>query len=203
MLGNTHFVTGIAAGLLLLQPASLPELIIGTGASAVGSVISDIDVGTSESHREADRIIAAACVIVAAVVSIEAIWHVGLYQRLMQNSNLVRILGGTAGFLLLCAFGKEQPHRSFMHSLLALCALSACVGIVFPLASPYFFVSFAAHLALDLLNRKREKLFWPLGKGICLKLCASDGLVNKILMRAGGIAVPALILFCLARIYFL
>ena len=52
MLGKTHMAVGVAAGLLVLQPKNLQELILGTGVSAIGSVISDIDVGTSESHKE-------------------------------------------------------------------------------------------------------------------------------------------------------
>ena len=57
MLGKTHMAVGVAASLLLLQPRTLPELILGAGAAAVGSVISDINCGTSESSRRADQII--------------------------------------------------------------------------------------------------------------------------------------------------
>ena len=39
----------VAGSLLLLQPHTLPELILGAVTAAVGSVISDIDCGTSES----------------------------------------------------------------------------------------------------------------------------------------------------------
>lgn len=51
MLGKTHMAVGVAASLLLLQPRTLPELILGAGTAAVGSVISDIDCGSSESSR--------------------------------------------------------------------------------------------------------------------------------------------------------
>ena len=57
MLGKTHMAVGTAAGLLIMQPQNITELILGTGAAMIGSVISDIDIGTSDSHKEADKII--------------------------------------------------------------------------------------------------------------------------------------------------
>ena len=86
MLGKTHMAVGVAASLLLLQPRTLPELILGAGAAAVGSVISDIDCGTSESSRRADQIIFVSETIVIGIAAVEAHWHLGLYQRLMSNS---------------------------------------------------------------------------------------------------------------------
>ena len=46
MLGKTHMAVGTAAGLLIMQPQNITELILGTGAAMIGSVISDIDIGT-------------------------------------------------------------------------------------------------------------------------------------------------------------
>ena len=47
MLGRTHFFIGTAAALAVLQPQTVPVLVTGAGAAAIGSLISDIDVGTS------------------------------------------------------------------------------------------------------------------------------------------------------------
>ena len=90
MLGKTHMTVGVAAS-LLLQPRTLPELILGAGAAAVGSVISDIDCGTSESSRRADQIIFVSETIVIGIAAVEAHWHLGLYQRLMSNSSVSRM----------------------------------------------------------------------------------------------------------------
>ena len=90
---------GVAASLLLLQPHTLPELILGAGTAAVGSVISDIDCGTSESSRRADQIIFVLETIVIGIVVVEAHWHLGLYQRLMSNSSVSRIVLACAAFL--------------------------------------------------------------------------------------------------------
>jgi len=191
MLGRTHFFVGIATALMALRPESLPVVVAGTGAAAIGGVISDIDSGTSTAHKEADKIVMAAALALGAVIIIEYNFHVGIYRRLLADSNIYRIITGSVAFILLCVFGMSQPHRSFMHSLLALFLLSSCVGIIFPEVTPYFAIGYASHLTIDLLNRKREKLFWPMKKGYSFNLCSSKGYVNK-LMLAAGIFISAL-----------
>ena len=63
MLGKTHMAVGVAATLALTNPTTITELVLGSGIGALGAVISDIDVGTSESHKEADKIIAIVTII--------------------------------------------------------------------------------------------------------------------------------------------
>jgi inner membrane protein len=130
-------------------------------------------------------------------VAVEEIWHIGIYDRLMQNSNILRMIAGIAGFLVLSAFGKVQPHRSFMHSIVALFLMSWCVHIFFPPAMPYFAVGFASHLAIDLLNKKREQLFWPVKKGISFGVCSASGTVNQIMMVIGSLCAAGLFLYLL------
>ncbi|MGM9629074.1 metal-dependent hydrolase [Butyricicoccus sp.] len=201
MLGKTHMAVGVAAGLAVMHPKNIQELIVGTGTLAVGSVISDIDIGTSDSHKDADKIIALAVFACVAVAAVEATMHLGIYQRLMRNSSLLRIVAGTAAFLLLCAFGKEQPHRSFMHSIPALVSLTGCVEIVFPLAAPYFAIGFISHLALDLCNRRDERLLYALKWGMSFGVCSSKGLVNRILFSAGSVVSAIVFAVLLLRIY--
>jgi inner membrane protein len=199
MLGKTHFVVGITAGLALLAPGSLQELIVGTGAATIGSVISDIDVDTSESHEKADTIIAVALVAATAVVAVEEIWHIGLFDHLMQNSSALRITTGIAGFLILCAYGKEQPHRSFMHSIAALGLLTGCVYIFFPVAAPYFAIAFLTHLILDLTNKKKMKLFWPSKQGLSLGLFTAQGWINQVLFGVGSLTAVGMFIYMLVQ----
>ena len=51
MLGKTHMAVGIAATLAITQPSGVSELVLAVGAGSLGALISDIDVGTSNSHR--------------------------------------------------------------------------------------------------------------------------------------------------------
>ena len=112
MLGRTHFFIGTAAALAVLQPQTVPVLVTGAGAAAIGSLISDIDVGTSQAHRDADKIITATVAVAALTILAEYKLNLGIYRRLTSDSNILRLLAGTAAFLLLCAYGKQQPHRS-------------------------------------------------------------------------------------------
>jgi len=194
MLGKTHFSVGMAAGIAICRPQTMPMLIAGAGLAAFGGTICDIDVETSDAHEQVDRMLVVAVIMVAAVVVMDFIFRVGIYRRLMANSNIARVIIGSLAFLMICAFGKEQSHRSFMHSFLALAMLSICVYIIFPDMTPYFMVGFMSHMFIDVFNRKREKFFWPVGKGFCLHWCSANGIVNKILFYVSTMAVVLFVL---------
>jgi len=194
MLGKTHFSVGMAAGLVVCRPQSLSMLVAGTAIAGFGGIISDIDVGTSDAHNKVDHIIGLAGLSIFGVVVADALFHVGIYNRLMADSNIACIIVGVLAFLGICTFGMRQPHRSFMHSFAALFCLSFFTYIIFPDITPYFFVGFISHMVIDAFNGKREKIFWPLGKGFALRMCKADGLVNKLLFHISNIAVFLLIL---------
>lgn len=130
-------------------------------------------------------------VAVSAVVMIlDYKFQVGIYNRLMRDSSIARLVTGIldSGDLPLWT---DTPHRSFMHSFLAAGMLTACMDVIYPDAVPYFAVGILSHLALDLLNRRSIKLFWPWKKGYCMGLCSSRGWINHLCMLA-GMAVLAL-----------
>lgn len=202
MLGKTHMVIGIAAGLAVVKPDTFSELVFGAGIAAMGGLISDIDVGTSDSHRDADRVTYLAVFVVLAVVVLEHIFHLGIARLLIQNDNVFRICIGLAGFVGICAFGKEQPHRTFMHSLLAMVLLSFCLGLLSPVAVPYFAVGFLSHIVTDLFNRKRVQVWYPFPGGLCLGLFHAHGLANTIFFFLGSVAAGAEVLMSMGRILF-
>ena len=202
MLGKTHMAVGVAASLLLLQPHTLPELILGAGTAAVGSVISDIDCGTSESSRRADQIIFVLETIVIGIVVVEAHWHLGLYQRLMSNSSVSRIVLACAAFLAICAYGKKTPHRSFFHSFLAGGLLMSSVGVFLPILVPYFGIAFASHLVLDFLNHKGEQLLYPYRKRFSLRIYSASGLVNRLFLFCGSVLSVGVTLKLLTGVIF-
>ena len=111
MLGKTHFSVGMAAGLIACRPQSLSMLVAGTAIAGFGGIISDIDVGTSDAHNKVDHIIGLAGLSVFGVVVADALFHVGIYNRLMADSNIARIIVGVSAFLGICTFGMKQPHR--------------------------------------------------------------------------------------------
>ena len=142
-----------------------------------------------------DKVMAVTVSVIGLMLFLEYKFHLGIYDRLMKNSSIMRVLTGGILFLVICTYGKDQPHRSFMHSLVAGFMLTCCVNIVYPDAGPYFAVAFLSHLALDLLNYKRVKIFWPLKKGYSLRFCSADGWVNRLLLWLFPFALSAELFF--------
>lgn len=200
MLGKTHLAVGVAASLAVVHPATLPELLIGVGAAAVGAVISDIDVGTTDSHRDADIITAMAVASIVLVVGLDKLFDIGVYQTITKNGGLTKVLFAALAFIGVCAFGKEQPHRSFMHSFMALVILTVIVGVLLPTAAPYFGVAFLSHLVTDLFNYKKVRLLYPMPGGVCFKLFHATGIANHVLFIAGCIAAGVEVVFNLSGV---
>lgn len=188
MAGETHLVVGVASVLTLTQPKSVREAVLAVGVGAVGSLISDIDVGSSESRKGADKIIGMLGAVVILIFLLDHYFHAGVWDKIISNRGVTEILIGALLFIGTCVFGMEQPHRSFMHSILALVILEIALTIMMPSANLYFAIGFISHLAIDLLNRKKVMLLYPMKKGWCFKLCHANGIVNRVLLYLGAFA---------------
>lgn len=187
MLGKTHMAVGIAAALALTTQASLPELVLATGVGAVGAVISDIDVGTSESHKEANKIIAMVTITMVGIGVLDQYVQLGIWDRIKSNREVYQLIIAGLIFIAICMYGKEQPHRSFMHSFLALGLLSGVIGVIYLPAVKYFSIGFLSHLILDMFNYKKVRLFYPIKKGVCFRLFHAQGMANDIAFITGVI----------------
>lgn len=196
MLGKTHMAVGIAATLAITQPSGISELLLAVGAGSLGALISDIDVGTSNSHRDADKITALSVVVVLAVFALDYFCNTQIIERIIGSSGYLRIIAGLLLFIGICAFGKEQPHRSFMHSFLALILLSFALGLIWENAVIYFAVGFLSHLATDIFNKKKVRLLYPLKGGVSLGLFHAYGLANDIFFAVGSIIAVIEVILC-------
>lgn len=196
MLGKTHMAVGIAATLAITQPSGISELLLAVGAGSLGALISDIDVGTSNSHRDADKITALSVVVVLAVFALDYFCNTQIIERIIGSSGYLRIIAGLLLFIGICAFGKEQPHRSFMHSFLALILLSFALGLIWEKAVIYFAVGFLSHLATDIFNKKKVRLLYPLKGGVSLGLFHAYGLANDIFFAVGSIIAVIEVIIC-------
>ena len=105
-------------------------------------------------------------------------------------------------FLGVCTFGKNQPHRSFMHSLPALVILSGIVYGIFHDLTPYFFTAMLSNMMIDMLNYKNVRILYPLKFGISLDLCHASGLVSRALFYAGLAVLSVMVLLLLYSMYF-
>ena len=184
MLGRTHFFIGITTALAIFEPSSLPILVAGTGAAAMGGILPDIDAGTSGASRETEKIIGVCTAAVSLIILADYFFHIGIYQSLMSRSSTSRVIAGIAAFLLLCVIGRRTHHRSFMHSFAAMILFCLCVNVIFPQITCYFAAGYLSHLLTDLLNRQWELLLWPSKRGFSLKMFRSDGVVNWLMFVA-------------------
>ncbi len=187
MLGKTHLAVGVAASLLFTQPKSWEELALAVGVGGIGALIPDIDVDTSGSHKYANKIIIFAVLAAVGIYAAEKIWNIGITAQILSDTNNIRIAIGTILFIAVCAFGKQQPHRSFMHSILALAILSFAIGLVWTDLVPYFMIGFASHLITDIFNYKKVRLLYPFSGGLAFKLFHANGLANGIFLSIGTI----------------
>ncbi|MDE5768439.1 MAG: metal-dependent hydrolase, partial [Oscillospiraceae bacterium] len=162
-------------------PDTIPGILTAVSMGAVGALISDLDVDSSIANKKANQILPLLLVIVVLAVIIDLVFQVGLWRKIWNHSNFLKILGGIVAFVSICLFGKNQPHRSFMHSLLALATLDISLSLIYLPFVQYFTVGFLSHLAIDLLNKKKLKLLYPKKDGFSLRLCSSSGIVNRIL----------------------
>lgn len=201
MLGKTHFVVGTAASLMLTQPQSLQDIILAVGVGGVGALISDIDVDTSGSHKYVSKLITASVLIIVAVFAAEKIWNIGIINQIISDSNYARIAIGTILFIAICAFGKNQPHRSFMHSILALVIMSAAIGMIWEDLVIYFAIGFASHLITDMFNFKKVRLLYPLKGGVAFKLFHAHGLANSLFFIIGSALTVIQVIIYVLRIY--
>lgn len=197
MLGKTHMAVGIAATLAITQPSGVSELVLAVGAGSLGALISDIDVGTSNSHRDADKITALSVVVVLAVFAMDYFCNTQIIERIIGSSGYLRIIAGLLLFIGICAFGKEQSHRSFMHSFLALILLSFALGLIWEKAVIYFAVGFLSHLATDIFNKKKVRLLYPMKGGVSLGLFHAYGLANDIFFAIGSIVAIIEVIICI------
>lgn len=173
MMRNTHIAAGICAGLAVTGPAELLQCASAALAGACGGAICDIDADQSWIRQKAGPAMKIVAVAAAMAGQFAAIRYpqTGIGPRLAM----------AAVACVLCVFGMHTSHRSCMHSLSMGILLAICVHAMLPGCEKAFLAGFLSHIALDLLNNKGVRVFWPLKKGICLHLCASDGAANKAL----------------------
>lgn len=185
MTGKTHLAVGIASALCMVQPQTPRELVLCLSAAAVGSMISDIDVTTSDSREALNRITLLAGIAVLLAGIAELRFHLGIVRNFDRQSSGFRLAVGLAAFWLVCSFGKNQPHRSFMHSFAGMAALTGILLVIYPAVVPGFLTAMMSHVVIDLLNRRNVRLLYPLRHGFCFGVCSSDGWADRKLFLAG------------------
>ena len=183
MQGKTHAAIGVATALLIMQPKTINELALGTGVAIIGSLLPDVDTSRSKAARAVSKLVLAIGVGLVAFLCFGK--YIKLDNTMIGSDNIGNIIGGACILLGVSIIGYFQPHRGFMHSLVALMLTSIGVEIMAPQLLVYYVIGFASHLVLDVTNYKGEQLLWPIQAPISLQLCKSDGVANTILCVIG------------------
>lgn len=195
MMSKTHLMIGMAAALAGMKNdniTGISDCLIALAGGALGGAIPDIDI--LDNHKKHDaplgESVAFGFLFVAAVIDI--LTHGGMCSNILNNKTLAA--AGLAGLIVLCIKGYHSGHRGFTHSLLSLILFSFSVGLIYKPLGFAFALGYISHLALDTLNKKEIKLFYPCKSGICFKLCGADGSVNRVLLILGFISTAALLI---------
>ena len=182
MTRNTHLATGLSVAIAAVRPDSFMAISVCIVSATIGSIVSDIDVTTSTSRKELNKIIGISVIAIVAATMLEAIFHIGILSMLEAQTNLYRALLGIVCYLLICVFGITTPHRTFMHSFPCVIALAGTVWLICPAAVVPSSVAMMSHIILDFFNTKKVQILYPLKKPrICFKMCKADGKANKII----------------------
>ena len=199
MLKKTHIATGCAVTLAVFQPHNYSDMLLSLLTGMIGSEIADIDSATSKSHKDADIICTTAITSILAILFVDAKLNTGIIKQIVNNNSYFQMLVGCFLFLGICMYGKEKPHRTFMHSLVGLIALTGSMWIAFSSLAKYFCVGYVSHIALDVLNKKNLQLFYPIKRGFCLNVCKSNGKTNAIIGYVSTIILVLEIMSFLAK----
>lgn len=197
MKGRTHVAAGITAALLITRPAEPRACFAAVIGGAIGGALSDID--TLDNDRGHDALIAQLVPfgLTALLIAADTLLGSGFCARAL-NADPTSMYAGLLLYALLWIIGFRSPHRSFTHSLPALALYTGAAGLVCPVLTVPYAVGFLSHIVLDLTNRKRIRLLFPLKGGLCLKLFRADGLADTLVfwacvIAASGIAVNVLV----------
>lgn len=186
MTGTTHVPAGVATSLVVLRPTTVTGIIAAVAGGAIGGWICDIDV--RDTTVDKDKVQSALLMVIIAGLSIAIDYYHGggLCDYWSQHWGIAAVaeLALLVGWLII---GLMSAHRTFTHSLVGMASSTLLIWLLIRPMMPAYLAGYVSHLILDLPNKKKEQLLWPLDKPrFGLNLCDSDGQVNRIV---GGISV--------------
>ena len=190
MMGKTHIAIGVASALLVTMPTSRTGVIAAIVGGALGSVMADVDVKIDTSNNYARKASMdalygeiAAIALSASLLAVDFVAHGGLCASVVGNPTLA--IAGAIGLAALIAIGENSEHRDRTHSILFMVLSSVAAVLINMQIGIAFFIGYASHLLIDLLNKREERLFYPLKKGVCFSVCYADRLGNELLFALG------------------
>ena len=185
---KTHVACANLVSLSLLQPKTVPELLITVGTSTIGALLPDVDLKDSTSDKIFDRLMTSLITIIIMGVIINHFFNINLYKIIKEYNNIYNYIICITIFIIMSYLGSKTSHRSFTHSIVGLFIYTIILSYSFSnrIVITYF-VSHLSHIVLDLLNMKGIALFYPSKFRFSLKLCEVKGITNKILFYTSSL----------------
>ena len=107
MTGKTHAAVGLGTVLAVTQPSTVSGLVLAAGTGMLGALISDIDVGTSKSHKDADRITLIAVLLVAAEIALNYFYDFSIWEKIRNDQSMAPVAMGYYFYCSLCLWKKS------------------------------------------------------------------------------------------------
>lgn len=95
MTGKTHMAAGIAASFAVAFPDTPKEMVICLSAGAVGAVISDIDVSTSEARRNFNKLLIVIAFFLSLTGFLEYYFQFGIWNIAREHGYVLTAVGFT------------------------------------------------------------------------------------------------------------
>lgn len=181
MTGKTHMSIGVGLTNVMIATSDIKTLLIGTILALVGSLIVDIDTEKSQGSIFLKNCIAGIIIVATLGLVLKEKYSINIFKYIIQNKELQKLIPILSILSIVIVIGVMSKHRSFTHSILGVIAFTMPMYIIVGDLAKWFAIGYIAHILADMLNKKGVKLLYPYKKGISLKLCKSDGIVDKIL----------------------
>lgn len=195
MMSKTHLAVGVATSLAVIHPQTIQGCMVAVMGGAVGGVLADNDI--LDNDYQADALIGQVLAfgITAITLVLDYYFQIGICSSIYSQP-LLPIIGGI-GFIILYIIGFFSEHRTFTHSFLALILYTFVAWLIYKPIALAISVAYLSHIMLDILNKRKVPILYPLEFGICLKLCYANKTANKVFMYVGLGASVVLLGVCL------
>ena len=183
MMSRTHLAIGLAVSLATIQPTTFHECAVAVIGGAVGGVLADNDnLGRDyQSKVLGGQLVAFAAAF--AAFALDCFAGFGIWRSVVDQP--IRSMIGGIAFVVLYFAGMSFRHRTFTHSFLAMILYATATAFICMPVSKALAVAYCSHLFLDVLNKKKVYLLYPLNVGICFKICYADKTANKVFLYIG------------------
>lgn len=168
MNGRVHAAIGAATATtacLVMQQSDLKYVGFAVSASIFGSLVPDIDADGSSKFKSIFKKFLIGFIIFGIIVFID------LKNKNIEMNEIItyikhsKFLIGLILFVILCIIGMCTSHRSFTHWLVTTILFTIPVYLMFNIPFAIFFAAgMFSHQIFDCLNKKEQKLFWPIQK---------------------------------------